>query len=76
MVMTLPRSKTPYETVMEGDWVQPIKRGYRMACCDCGLVHTLNFRIKGGRAQFQAFRNERSTGAVRRRKHKFVRRKS
>lgn len=27
------------------DWVSPTpKRPYRMACCDCGLVHDLEFR--------------------------------
>jgi len=37
------------------------KSGYYMKCCDCGLVHKLNFRVikdKIGRVkiQFQAFR--------------------
>jgi hypothetical protein len=44
--------------------VEPIRRGYRLECCDCGLVHRLNFRLirRGhGRAiQFQAFRQRRS----------------
>ncbi|MCK9598033.1 MAG: hypothetical protein M0R06_03265 [Sphaerochaeta sp.] len=44
-----------------GTWVQPVMRGYRMQCCQCGAVHRLNFRIgvdKDGRerVQFQAFR--------------------
>ena len=55
-----------YETPEEGQWVQPIRKGYKMRCCDCGLVHNLDFRIKNKRAQFRAFRNERSTGQVRR----------
>lgn len=25
-------------------WVQPVMSNYRMACCDCGLVHTMEFR--------------------------------
>lgn len=49
-----------------GEWVQPVRRGYKMACCDCGLVHTINFRIYRRRVQFQAFRNERSTALMRR----------
>lgn len=49
-----------------GEWVQPIRRGYKLACCDCGLVHRLDFRIHKGRTQFRAFRNERSTGQMRR----------
>ena len=48
-------------------WVQPIERGYKMSCCDCGLVHTMNFRVDDdGRAQFQVQRNNRATGQVRR----------
>lgn len=25
-------------------WIHPTMTGYHMACCDCGLVHTINFR--------------------------------
>lgn len=25
------------------DWVQPVMRGYKMACCDCGAVHDMEF---------------------------------
>jgi hypothetical protein len=49
----------------EGEWVQPIRRGYKLSCCDCGLVHRMNFRIHGGRVQFQAWRHERSTATTR-----------
>lgn len=37
-------------------WVQPVKRGYLMSCCDCGLVHRMDFRIAKGRVQFRAQR--------------------
>lgn len=50
----------------EGEWVQPVRKGYKLACCDCGLVHTLDFRVHGGRAQFRVFRNNRSTAMMRR----------
>ncbi len=26
------------------DWDWPIMTGYRMACCDCGLVHDMEFQ--------------------------------
>lgn len=55
-----------YEEPGEGEWVQPVRRGYKMACCDCGLVHTVDFRIFKGRIQLRMFRNNRSTGQVRR----------
>ncbi len=47
-------------------WVQPIRKGYKMSCCDCGLVHAMDFRISRGRVQFRAKRNNRSTAMVRR----------
>lgn len=47
-------------------WVQPIEKGYKMSCCDCGLVHTMEFRIEDDRAQFRVRRNARATGQVRR----------
>ena len=25
-------------------WIQPVMSGYKMACCDCGLVHDLDFK--------------------------------
>ena len=54
------------KSVKEGDWINPIQKGYEMECCDCGLVHVLNFRVEKGKAQFQVFRDQRSTGQTRR----------
>ena len=52
------------------DWVQPIRKGYKLCCCDCGLVHNMDFRVKNGRVQFRVSRNNRSTALVRRHKRK------
>ena len=49
-----------------GWWVEPIRRGYKMCCCDCGLVHDMDFRVQKGKAQFMVRRNNRSTAALRR----------
>lgn len=27
------------------DLILPVMKGYRMACCDCGLVHDLDFEV-------------------------------
>jgi hypothetical protein len=37
-----------------------------MKCCDCGLVHRMDFRIVKGRVQFRPFRDKRATAAARR----------
>ena len=55
-----------YDTPKEGEWIQPVKKGYKLRCCDCGLVHKMDFRIKKRRVQFRAFRDNRATGQIRR----------
>lgn len=27
------------------DWVEPVMAGYKMSCCDCGLVHDMQFAV-------------------------------
>ena len=60
--------KYPYAD--EGEWVKPVMEGYKVKCCDCGLVHVFNFRIVDGEIEFQAFRDNRATGQIRRHKGK------
>lgn len=61
-----------YKHPKAGEWVQPVCRGYKMACCDCGLVHKMNFRVvkyadgKRTKVQFQAARDNRATAMIRR----------
>ena len=66
-----------YKQPEAGEWVQPTPEGYKFACCDCGLVHRLDFRVvrlprvpHEYRVQFRAFRDNRATAAVRREKRK------
>lgn len=49
------------------EWIHPLP-GYRFSCCDCGLVHDLEFQYvrEDKRIIFRARRNARSTAAVRR----------
>jgi len=61
-----------YEEPEEGEWIRPIRKGYKMACCDCGLVHRFDFRIIGRVRkiiQFRVFRDNRATGQIRRHKN-------
>lgn len=49
----MPRFRKEHE-VEDGwsRWVQPVMTGYRMACCDCGLVHDMEFRaLRKGKDQ-------------------------
>lgn len=52
-------------------WVQPKRKSYKLACCDCGLVHDMEFRLmpslNGGKhIHFRVARNNRSTALIRR----------
>jgi hypothetical protein len=53
-----------YKPVSAGEWVRP-RKTYYMACCDCGLVHKMEFRIHEGKIQFRAWRSKRATSNVR-----------
>ena len=46
-------------------WIQPIRRGYKLACCDCGLIHSVDFRIFKGRVQFRVRRADGLTRIAR-----------
>lgn len=59
-----------FDNVAAGEWVQPVRKGYRMACCDCGLVHRIDFRLvkysgNKRKIQLRAFRDQEATGALR-----------
>lgn len=61
-----------YTQHKDGDVVNPVIRGYKMRCCDCGLVHKINFFVvKKGRGlgvKFQVWRDNRATSAIRRKR--------
>ena len=48
-------------------WVEPVARGYMLACCDCGLVHEMQFRVGKHGVQFRARRAARYTQQERKR---------
>ena len=69
----MPRLKTLHE----GDngwteWIQPVMRRYKLACCGCGLTHDIDFKITRAHGRpvinLRAKRNLRSTAAIRRKK--------
>ncbi len=52
-----------YPKVQAGEWVQPRRKGYKMKCCDCGLVHVMEFQLlpfgnNRKKIQFRAWREE------------------
>lgn len=61
-----------YKTQKNGEFVRPMMKGYKMRCCDCGLVHVIDFHVirwgRGHKVLFQAWRDTRATAAIRRAK--------
>lgn len=58
--------KRTYYHVTDGEWIQVPKRGFKEQCCDCGLIHRLNFRITDdGKIEIQTFRDARATNGAR-----------
>lgn len=51
-------------------WLKPKMRGYRIACCDCALVHEFRFMIYKGTLLYRVRRHERATAAKRRERRK------
>ena len=83
-----------FKQVDSNEWEYPVMKGYKMACCDCGLVHNIDFEVikqrkifksfKNGtqdseaiivsnpayKVRLRAFRNNKSTGQIRRHKER------
>lgn len=58
-----------YRTFGTGERINVRGRKFKFMCCDCGLVHTLLFRLDGRRITFQVDRDNRATANARRRNH-------
>lgn len=59
-----------YVELDEGQWHRPVRSGWRHACCDCGRVHAVDFRLVragNGRRIVMRWRSDRrATAAMRR----------
>jgi len=55
-----------YHLPRDGEWLRPITKQYTVACCDCGSVHKVDFRVVDGRVEVRAFRAPRETRLLRR----------
>jgi hypothetical protein len=59
--------RSEYYHVTDGEWIEIPMRNLMDQCCDCGLIHRMNFRINTkGRIEVQAFRDARATNGARR----------
>ena len=46
-----PVNRKRFKKVKSNKWEQPVMNGYLMKCCDCGLVHEVDFRIAYGKKE-------------------------
>jgi hypothetical protein len=58
--------RSPYPQIEDDEWFRPVQVGYMFMCCDCSLVHVLNFRVRSGQVEMKATRHKRATAAARR----------
>lgn len=65
-------SRSEYYHVTDGEWLQVPMKGGRDMCCDCSLVHVVNYKIVDGKLYTQVFRDPKATGGARRHKKKNV----
>ena|ERR1035437_7004994 len=63
------KKKSIYDEPEANEWILPVRKGYKIACCDCGLVHKIDFRIKDKRIEIRFNLDNRATGQIRRRNH-------
>jgi len=65
---------TEFYEVKPNEWQMPIMKKYKMACCDCGLVHNMDFKvidnetqkpIKNARVLMRGTRNNKLTKQLR-----------
>jgi hypothetical protein len=43
-----------YDVIGYGEWIRPRMRDFREQCCDCGLIHRLDFSIVDDRKGVRA----------------------
>ena len=54
-----------YKQVWSGLW-DDLPKEWSLACCDCGLTHNIEVRVKDGKPQIRMTVDKRATAAYRR----------
>lgn len=58
-------SDRTYPRLDSGAWHRPVMDGYRMQCCDCGLVHRVDFAVSRGRVLLRVCALPKATASAR-----------
>jgi len=51
----------------DGVWRTPPRKNFYRACCDCGLIHREEYRVRKGKIQYRVWRDKAETRLERRR---------
>lgn len=62
--------KYKYDKTKSNEWVYPVRKDFKMACCDCGLVHSFDFQIRNGQIRIRARRDDVQTEQLRKKRNK------
>jgi len=65
--------KTVYDDSDEDFSINPKEEILKLACCDCGLVHQIEFEVTKKGVVVKMRRDNRATGQFRRRHYEYVR---
>lgn len=61
---------TKYPYAEDGEWFNPSRKKFRHMCCDCSLVHAVDFKLedtaKGKQIYIKFERDNRATATARR----------
>lgn len=59
--------RRPVTRIVDGEWVVISWLGQREQCCDCGLVHDVDYKVENGKLHFRAVRKDKETSRGRKR---------
>jgi len=65
-----------YEDWKSGEWERVKKKGFKLMCCSCSLVHVLDFKVEKCGRELHVYvrvrRDDQATAAARRGKVKTI----
>lgn len=67
--LTEPKMAARYDIsqTIDGEWRTPPRKRFYRACCDCGLVHREEYRVRNGKVQYRVWRDVEETALERER---------
>lgn len=59
------QSKNKYAQAYDGEWMRIPWKGFREQCCQCALIHVVDYRVVDGKLEFRCTVDKRATTAAR-----------